>query len=143
MRKYFFMLYNILLPNAQPDRAYFIIAINPRNSVTSAYYFRHPNPTFPHLGNTYLRNGPFCVVIRPISHCKMGRFGVRNGPFRNALYISTLQHTAKACRPTCPKHASRVPQPTCKHSHTAASILMYGRAVIFIHEVMCNIIFFV
>ena len=43
------------------------------------------------LGHSDLRNGPFRILKRPISHCKMGRFGVQNGPFYNALCINMLQ----------------------------------------------------
>ena len=44
------------------------------------------------LGHSDLRNGPFRILKRPISHCKMGRFGVQNGPFYNTLCINTLQY---------------------------------------------------
>lgn len=44
------------------------------------------------LGQSDLRNGPFRILKRPISHRKMGRFGVQNGPFYNALCINILQH---------------------------------------------------
>ena len=45
------------------------------------------------LATNVLQNGPKRIAKRPILACEMGRFSVRNGPFRKCLWPAVFHRT--------------------------------------------------